>query len=199
MSAVAGIRKDTVESSLASYIGSRGGTFRKTRRSLEDENTLVLAEGVAGSSVLYPWGFFEWDELSKRLSEVLKAPVFSFHIHDGDFWMYQLFKEGALVDQFNPIPEYWDDSISKEERLAWEGNADRVAAAVPGVEGESIRPYLRHWDLKDEGAKAFPDDEFPSNDAWQLCDFLKRLGFVYPVDAKGEALGETFEFVAKEN
>jgi len=57
----------------------------------------------------------EWDESSAFLSRELQAPVFSFHIHDGDLWMYILHVNGLAVDQFNPVPDYWDDQISSEE------------------------------------------------------------------------------------
>jgi hypothetical protein len=66
-------------------------------------------------SVFYPNGFVEWDESSAYISKELKTTVFSFHIHDGDFWMYILYNNGQIIDQFNPIPDYWDENISDEE------------------------------------------------------------------------------------
>ena len=149
--------------------------------------------------MLYPWSFLEWDEASRHLSSSLHAPVFSFHIHDEDLWMFVLFDNGEEVAQFNPLPDYWDDNISDEERLAWSGNAASIAARLPGLSPEAISPYLRHCDLDDEDpGKSFPDDEFPYHDCWQMCDFLKRIGLRYPLgypfDATGRIMGETYEF-----
>jgi hypothetical protein len=29
--------------------------------------------------------------------------------------MYILYNNGQIIDQFNPIPDYWDENISDEE------------------------------------------------------------------------------------
>ena len=109
--------------------------------------------------------------------------------------MFLLFDKGRLVTQFNPLPEYWDDDISEEERASWRGDAATIAAHVPGITAGSIQPYFRHWDPDDEEpGKAFPEDEFHYRDCWQLCDFLKRVGLRYPLDETGQALGDTYEF-----
>jgi hypothetical protein len=199
MSGVVGAKKEAVESALRSFTSARKGSFSHATRSTEEPNTLVLLEDDSKCSVLYPWGFLEWDEASRHLSSELGAPVFSFHIHDEDLWMFVLFDKGEPVAQFNPLPEYWDDSISDEERSSWSGDAATIAAHVQGTTVSAIRPYLRHWDL-DEGdpGKAFPDDQFHFHDCWQMCDFLKRVGLTYPLDETGQALGETYEFVVPE-
>ena len=31
-----------------------------------------------------------------------------------------------------------------------------------------------------------------------MCDFLKRIGLVYPLDDSGKLLGETYDFVVPE-
>jgi hypothetical protein len=61
---------------------------------------------------------------------------------------------------------------------------------------ESIGNYLFDWDLDDEDPdKAYPDDEFPFNDCWQVTDFMRRLGLIYPVDDHGKPSGATYQFV----
>jgi hypothetical protein len=196
MSGVVGANNGAVASALGMYAMRRNGSFQKSVRTTDDPNTLVLLEKDSRCSVLYPWDFFEWDEASQFLSSHLKVSVFSFHIHDGDLWMFVLFDKGEQVAQFNPLPEYWDDSISDEERASWSGDASTIAARIPDVEPAMIQPYLRHWEFdEDDPGKAFPDDEFQYRDCWQMCDFLKRLGITYPLDDKGQALGETYEFV----
>ena len=199
MSGIVGAKKEAIESALRSFVNARKGSFDRAIRSTEEPNTLVLLEDGSRCSVLYPWAFLEWDEVSRYLSSQLSAPVFSFHIHDGDLWMFVLFDKGEQVAQFNPLPAYWDDSISDEERASWSGDAATIASHVPGITADAIRPYLRHWDLEEEDpGKALPDDQFHFHDCWQMCDFLKRVGLAYPLDETGKVSGETYEFVVPE-
>src|SRR5262245_33918632 len=132
MSGVIGAEKASVERALESFVTLHNGSFRRVARTVEDANTLVLLEDAGRCSVVYPWGFFDWDEASRHLSAFLEAPVFSLHIHDGDLWMFVVFDNGNQVAQFNPLPEYWSDDISDEERELWSGDAERIAACVPG-------------------------------------------------------------------
>lgn len=199
MSGVVGAKKEAVESALRSFVDTRKGSLHRATRSTEDPNTLVLWDDNSRCSVLYPWGFLEWDEASRHLSLQLGVPVFSFHIHDEDLWMFVMFDKGEQVAQFNPLPEYWDDSISDEERASWSGDAASIASRIPGVAPDAISPYLRHWNLDEEDpGKAFPEDQFHFYDCWQMCDFMKRLGLRYPLDDTGRVLGETYEFVVPE-
>jgi len=195
MSGIVGAKKEAVESALRSFATARKGAFNRATRSSDEPNTLVLFQDGSKCSVLYPWEFLEWDEASRYLSSKLGAPVFSFHIHDEDLWMFVLFDKGEPVAQFNPLPEYWDDGISDDEKASWSGDAAIIASHVPGVTADAIRPYLRHWDLDEEDpGKAFADDQFRFHDCWQMCDFLRRLGLTYPLDENGHVLGETYEF-----
>ena len=199
MSGIVGADKAAVEAALRALVDTRGGSLQRAARSTEDPNTLVLTGDDARCSVLYPWDFFEWDEASRYLSSHLKVPVFSFHIHDEDLWMFLLFDKGEQVAQFNPLPEYWDDSISDDERTFWAGDAPCIASRLSDVAPEAISPYLRHWDLNEEvPGKAFPEDQFRFNDCWQMCDFLKRIGLAYPLDDAGQVLGYTYEFIFPE-
>ncbi len=194
-----GADKVAVEAALHSFTSTRGGSFRRAKRSTEDPDTLVLLEADSKCSVLYPWEFMEWDEASRYLSAQLGVPVFSFHIHDEDLWMFVLYDKGEPVTKFNPMPEYWDDDISDEEKASWAGDSARITACIKGVTPEAISPYLRHWDLdEDDPGKAFPSDQSGFNDCWQMLDFMKKFGLRYPLDDGGEVVGETYEFVAPE-
>ena len=199
MSGIVGAKKEAVESALRSFANAHKGSLSRAARSTEQPNTLVLSQHGSKCSILYPWEFLGWDDASQYLSSQLAAPVFSFHIHDEDLWMFILFDKGEPVAHFNPLPEYWDDTVSDEERTLWSGDAAAIASHIPGVAADAIRPYLRHWDLDDENpGKAFPDDQFHFHDCWQMCDFLKKVGLTYPLDESGQVLGETYEFVVPE-
>ena len=110
--------------------------------------------------------------------------------------MFVLFDRGNQVAQFNPLPEYWDDNISDEDRAFWAGDAAAVAARIPGLAPRAIEPYFRHWDFEEEEpGKAFAEDRFGYHDCWQLCDFMGKVGLKYPLDDAGKILGEAYEFV----
>jgi hypothetical protein len=200
MSGVVGATHLEVLSSLERYATLNMGELVQEALTTQDNNCLVISDGVIGVTVLYPGEFYEWDEASSFLSKETGKPVFSFHIHDGDLWMYVLFENGLVVDQFNPIPDYWQE-VDAKERQRWRGNATEVAMRVPALSKESIAKYLIAWDddilESDERKKAYPDDEFFYGDDWQLVDFMKRLGLNYPVDDKGwgSLLGTTYRFI----
>jgi hypothetical protein len=152
----------------------------------------ILAEGDR-VTVLYPAAFMNWDDLSRVLSERLGRPVFSFHIHDGDLWMFLLFRGGQQISQFNAVPQYWEE-LPHDELARWAGDPE-VTAAAAGVPADELRPYLRPWgedDMEEASGRARPDDQFARGDAWQLVDFMKRLGFEYPIGQNGEQKGEAF-------
>jgi hypothetical protein len=147
--------------------------------------------------VLYPGNFFDWDNAAQFLSERLGKPVFSFHIHDGDLWMYVLYDKGKVVDQFNPVPDYWQE-LDDTERHSWQGNPSEVARRVPGLTIEQISRYLKQWGDEvfesGERKKAYPTDQFYYGDDWQLVDFMAKLGLDYPVDDQGAPHGTTYKF-----
>jgi hypothetical protein len=184
---------DAVRNAIASYVTSIGGTFEPRAGTTNDRNIGVMQASESTTTVLYPDGFSDWDDLSKFLSLELKKPVFSFHIHDGDLWMFVAFKDGKEVAWFNPIPDYWEQ-VDEEERNRWAGNPQAVASLVPGLATASIERYFVPWtqDVLAAEQKSYDDDEFAIGVDWQLTDFIQRLGFAYPLDDSGTPTGETF-------
>lgn len=184
---------EAVRNAIASYVTPTGGTFEPRAGTMNDRNIGVMQSSESTTTVLYPDGFSDWDDLSKFLSLELKKPVFSFHIHDGDLWMFVAFNDGKEVAWFNPIPDYWGQ-VDDEERNRWAGNAQTVASLVPGVTPESIERYFVPWteNVVSAEQKSYDDDEFAIGVDWQLTDFMRRLGFAYPLDDTGTPTGETF-------
>jgi len=195
LSGVIGADLTEVAAALSDLVANQDGIFRAEDRSPEDDDTLVLAGSSGNTSMLFPHNDFSWEDTSRALSQALKKAVFSFHIHDGDLWMYTLYQNGTKVDAFNPIPGYWDEDISDADREANKGNADVVCSCVPGLQRQQIEKYLVTWDLDDgDPPKAYADDEFSYGTDWQLIDFIKKLGLVYPIGDSAEPLGTTFQF-----
>lgn len=194
-----GVSSADVEASLQSYQSKKQRQFYPAAGTTNDPDILVMTESSDQKVfLLYPNGFLEWDELSKHLSHELQCPVFSFHIHDGDLWMFVFFAQGDEITRFNPIPNYWDDGISDEEMQSWQGDASLIFAHWPGITEESINRYFTRWNLEVETQeKAYPDDDFPTGTDWQMCDFIKKLGLIYPMDNAGNLSGKTYYFPAE--
>ncbi len=182
-----------VRNAISSFVAATGGIFEPRTGTTNDRGIGVIQSTESTTTVLYPDGFTDWNDLSKSLSAELKTSVFSFHIHDGDFWMFVAYNNGKEVAWFNPIPDYWDE-IDDSERIRWSGDSNTVASLVPGLTADSVAQYFVPWteDVMAIEQKSYDDDEFPIGVDWQLTDFMRRLGFVYPLDQSGNATGETF-------
>jgi len=178
MSSVSGGRHAEVEARVTAYVVNRKGSFEPATSELPEDQQAWLLESPGGTTIVYPEGFTKWDELSAKLSADLQKPVFSFHIHDGDLWMFLLFVGGKEVLRFNPLPDYWGE-LTPEERVTWLPSADDVARYVPGVQSQQLAPYLIEWPPDGLPGKARPDDEFGFID-WQVVDFMRQLGIDYP-------------------
>jgi hypothetical protein len=194
MSSVIGKTKDEVITSLRNYaISATGGLAQEYNIDSDDENCCIIEEENGNVSVFYPNGYIEWDNSSAFISKELNASVFSFHIHDSDLWMYVLYNKGQIVDQFNPVPDYWDENTPAEEIQRWKGNADVVTAFSKNTHKEAIEKYLVRWDMESETLeKAYPTDQFEQGE-WQLIDFMSKLKLPYPIDNTGRPKGLTFK------
>lgn len=193
LSGIIGKTHHEVVNSLSNYARIMGGELHP-EKSFTAYTSCIIEEARGNTSIHYPDDFMEWDSSSAFLSKELNAPVFSFHIHDSHLWMYILFNNGRIVDQFNPIPDYWEGETTEEEIESWKGNATTVSKYVNTVEPGDIKNYLVRWELKrNENIKAYPHDQYARN-YWQLIDFMKTLQLPYPVDDQGEARGNTYKF-----
>jgi hypothetical protein len=199
LSSVIGKTKNEVIASLTNYAHSvSGGLQSANNMDADTDNGCIIDEANANVSIVYPRFYSEGDDSAAFISKELNATVFAFHIHDGDFWMYVLYNNGQVVDQFNPIPDYWDSDISDEAIESWKGNAKIVAQYSKNIKINDINRYLVRWDLENDGAeKAYSSDEFGRED-WQLTDFMNKLQLPYPFDDHGEPKGDTFKIWTKE-
>jgi hypothetical protein len=193
MSAVVGRDSAAVEQALATIVQDAKGTFASAPGRQGGRDTAIVAAYKVGTVVVYPDGFTDWDDTSKRLSAIMQAAVFSFHIHDGDLWMFLLFDKGEKVAQFNTLPDYWGEDIDPAE---WLPDPRVVAATAGDADPEKLASYLRHWDddLIESGDKAQPEDEFAYGTDWQVVDFMRQMGFGYPIRDDGGTNGATYRF-----
>jgi hypothetical protein len=192
LSGVIGKTHNEVVNSLTNYARAMNGNLHP-EKDLDTYTSCIIEEAYGNTSIQYPDDFLEWDASSAFLSKDLNAPVFSFHIHDGDLWMYILFYNGEIVDQFNPVPDYWEGEVTEEEFESWKGNANTVTKYVTYTKPSDIDNYLVRWEHnREENIKAYPGDRHFRGD-WQLLDFMKTLKLPYPVDDHGAPKGHTYK------
>lgn len=192
MSGIIGKSSEEVEFQLKKFAEINSGSFNLALGSEPNEDLCVIKENNKNTVIVYPGDFMKWDEVSQFISERLDCPTFSFHIHDGDFWIYFFYSNGNQIDQFNPIPDYWDGNISAEEINDFKGNASLIAEKL-NIDSQLIEKYLVRWDLEAENYKAYPDDEFENED-WQVVDFMRKMGLEYALDNDGKPEGKVFTF-----
>ncbi|MDE7225207.1 MAG: hypothetical protein K2O34_15680 [Acetatifactor sp.] len=152
-------------------------------------------ETEQGTIVLFNEDCCGYEELAIQLTTNLPSPVLLLYIYDEDFWGYYFYEKGAELDQFSPMPDYFED-CSPQERQRCAGNSALLARYF-SVEQESIERYLRQWtpemviQYEEDEEKAYPDDEFGQCDCWQMADFMRKLGFPYSFGDEERETGQT--------
>jgi len=127
-----------------------------------------------GPAVLMNDGCCGYGDLAEKLSGRLPCPVLVLFIHDDDYWGYFLWKNGAELNQFHSLPDYFG-----------RGNPPRkpadaaLMAQTFGVEREAIENYLLPWEEEQMGNFAYEGDAFAIGDCWQMAGFMAALGFDY--------------------
>lgn len=193
LNSVVGRSAAEVANSLSKFVQQSGGGLEPSTQATLAHNGCGILEANGNTTILFPDHFMQWDDAAAFISAELHAPVFSFHIHDSDLWMYILYVDGTDEDQFNPIPEYWDDNIDEGEREYWKGDTAVLARFLPHINSSIIEKYLVHWDEDmDTASKAYPDDEFNFED-WQLLDFMRKLQLPIPLNDDLEPAGNLYK------
>jgi len=196
LSGIIGKSEVEVVDALRKYLKTVDGGLEPANIDNSHQNFCVLQEDSGNITIFYPSYFLKWEQCSNFLSKELRAPVFSLHIYDGDFWTYTLFFDGEIKDKFMPIPDYFDEDISQEEIDSWEGNPQIIVNYVPDLMKENIEKYLVRWDLDQEETKAYEDDEF-TNCEDQLFDFMRKLKIPYQLN-NNVPVGKVFRFWSKD-
>lgn len=185
MASVVGRGQTAVATALQDYALQSGAVCRPAAHPEARGELCVLKEEDGNTTLFFANEYASAENAAEYISRRLAAPVFALHIHDGDFWMYVLYYKGEVVDQFNPIPDYWDEDLGKEEAASWQGRAATLAAYVPAVAAADVENYLVRWDpAAPHPPKAYSTDEYAQED-WQLLDFMKRLHLPYPIGEDG--------------
>src|SRR5262249_54774873 len=67
----------------------------------------------------------ELQRVAKALSAKLATEVFAFLLHDSDVFIYLLYQNGRLIDQFNSNPDYFGP-VTAAERRKWAGHFEKL-------------------------------------------------------------------------
>lgn len=183
LSAVIGRTHKEVLNALGKYTESADGGIQEEKRNIVDEFRCIIKEDNGSTTVMYPDGFLEWDSASKHLSIELDASVFALHKHEEALWLYILYEKGNIVDEFSPIPTFWDPKISEEEVRKLQGDADIVSGCIEGIKSKDVENYLIKWD-KAKTKRAYPYDQY-GFEALQMHDFMKSIRVPDPVPLDG--------------
>ena len=123
---------------------------------------------------------WEWNERREAqfyVSQHLACAGLLVFVYDGDYWGYELFNHGVVLDQFTQ--ESNDTPIGFPNRPT-QGNARIVVELLPFLCEADVAPYLvqKHdWQLPSgANTKARPGDEYNRFDECAALDFLRMLG-----------------------
>jgi len=127
----------------------------------------------------------------RQLSSQLQVSCCLFSFSDDVVWGYDLFHGGRLLDSYCSRPNFFAQ-VSEDEILRLKGSPDVICAHWPCVSAENISGYLTNKELlsKDADSRAYEGDKSYEWDAWQLCDFMRKLGLEHPVDENGALIRE---------
>ena len=125
-----------------------------------------------GPAVLLNDGCFAY-EIPADLTAVLKTPVMLLYTYDGDFWGYELWQNGTIIDEFRSAIDYFG-----EGEKAKPGNAEIIGLCF-GIPPERVERYLIPWKDTEIGIDiyAYDSDAAYIGDCWQAADFMDAIGF----------------------
>ncbi|MHC5058628.1 MAG: hypothetical protein ACYTKD_28555 [Planctomycetota bacterium] len=153
-----------------------------------DENRDALFFPSCGDWIVVLWpSYFNLHDvpLCRQVSREAACTVSTVGVYDGDYWRHGLLHEGVLVDRFASVPDYFAGTRDEaaDMRARWRGDPGAVAECL-GVATDVVASYFVHLGVEgvDEGAKAFPDDEFAIGNFWAFTDFWRHVGITYPED-----------------
>ena len=63
--------------------------------------------------------------LAKDLSSKLKTAVIAMMVHDSDIFVYLVYEDGELIDQFDSKPDYFGP-VSEAQKKEWRGDFGKL-------------------------------------------------------------------------
>ena len=112
------------------------------------------------------------------VSGTLSCSGFLIRVYDGDYWEYELFDRGSLLDHFVQEVETSEGRPPGQDA----GDPAAIVSVFPWLNVQDVAPYLvqQNWDDPAERQRldvpARPGDEFRRFDECSVIDFLRLLG-----------------------
>lgn len=160
-----------------------------------EDDVLAFRPVNGWTVVMWPLYFTEL-AAAESISRDLGVLASTVRIHDGDYWSHALLRNGATLDRFATMPDYFtDDPIEVARLTAKYAGQPALVAETLGCPVEQVAPYLVQVNVEDgedeegyyvvepEIGRAFPDDEFELDSPWVFIDFWRRIGPRYPDDS----------------
>jgi len=163
-------------SNKSACINALGGLVHSRAMVTEPENGWITVYDETSESQ----DIEELRRLGKGISAKLKTSVFCFLVHDSDIFVYLLYNNGKLVDQFDSHPDYFGP-VTDKHRKRWAGNFDRlVKLAKQGTTAGKIGKVLTKPQIVEEERAA----EFA--DLMGIDQRRAREGFKYAQETKND-------------
>jgi hypothetical protein len=143
-------------------------------RELEPSDDNYQLHEQDGRWTLLSWdGGWEWTQRRQaqlHVSERLHCPGLLVFVYDGEYWGYELFENGNVMNRFVQVREQnWFPGDSCV------GDPTVVASCFPELTAESIAPYLVQR-TSFQKLPPRPGDQFGPFDECSVVDFLRTLG-----------------------
>jgi hypothetical protein len=166
-----------VYEAFASFYGRRGSRLQPAE---QDAARLHFYRERNGWTVVDLGDGWEWTvrrEAQLFVSRTLKCPGFLIFVHDGDYWGYEFFHRGEVLDCF--VQEATGEPIGFSGKDC-RGEPRVIAEHLSFLSVADIAPYLvqKHdWVIpKGMNVPARRGDEFRRFDECAVLDFLRMLG-----------------------
>ncbi|SRR6266545_1702132 len=168
---------------LLNFYAQRG---RPLKHAGTDDERIDVHDADNGWVVVELDSGWEWNErrqAQRYVSQHLVCAGLLVFVYDGDYWGYELFNHGVVLDQFTQ--ESSDTPVGFPNKPT-QGNAAILAAQLPFLRETDVAPYLTQmhdWSIPaDANTKARPEDEYNRFDECAVLDFLRMLGVAVSVE-----------------
>ncbi len=149
----------------------------------DDDDALNIFQPNGGWTVLTLNCGWAWKREIRREAELsvsreLSCSGFLIRVYDGDYWEYELFDKGKMLDYFVQEVETSEGRPPGTDA----GNPEAIVSVFPWLNVNEVSPYLvqENWDDPEERRRldvpARPGDEFSRFDECSVLDFLRLLG-----------------------
>jgi len=167
---------------LQNFYTARGRPLRHTGTTDERIDVHEADNGWVAVALDSGWEWEERRQAQLYVSRLLRCAGFLIFVYDGDYWGYEFFNHGMVLDQFTQ--ESSDAPVGFPDRPT-QGNAELVVEYLPFLHEADVAPYLvqKHdWQIpKGASTKARPGDEYNRFDECAVLDFLRMLGVAVSV------------------